>query len=70
MKPEDRRQAIMDVLMEAGTASVEELALRFGVSKMTVHRDLDDLERRGSCGRSMAALPFSRARNLKAIPVP
>ncbi|RVQ16576.1 DeoR/GlpR family DNA-binding transcription regulator, partial [Sinorhizobium meliloti] len=47
MKPEDRRQAIMDVLMEAGTASVEELALRFGVSKMTVHRDLDDLEQAG-----------------------
>jgi DeoR/GlpR family transcriptional regulator of sugar metabolism len=47
MKPEDRRQAIMDVLMEAGTASVEDLSLRFGVSKMTVHRDLDDLEQAG-----------------------
>jgi hypothetical protein len=35
MKPEDRRQAIMDVLMEAGTASIEDLALRFDVSKMT-----------------------------------
>ncbi|MQV96011.1 DeoR family transcriptional regulator [Sinorhizobium medicae] len=47
MKPDDRRQAIMDVLMEAGTASVEELSFRFGVSKMTVHRDLDDLEQAG-----------------------
>ncbi|WEX76396.1 DeoR/GlpR family DNA-binding transcription regulator [Sinorhizobium numidicum] len=47
MKPEDRREAIMDVLMEAGTASIEDLALRFGVSKMTVHRDLDDLEQAG-----------------------
>ena len=37
----------MDVLMEAGTASVEDLSLRFGVSKMTVHRDLDDLEQAG-----------------------
>ena len=37
----------MDVLMEAGAASVEDLSLRFGVSKMTVHRDLDDLEQAG-----------------------
>lgn len=47
MKPEDRRQEIMDVLMESGSASVEDLAGRFGVSKMTVHRDLDDLEQAG-----------------------
>jgi DeoR/GlpR family transcriptional regulator of sugar metabolism len=47
MKPEDRRQAIMDILLEMGSASVEDLASRFGVSKMTVHRDLDDLEQAG-----------------------
>ncbi|MBP1860540.1 DeoR/GlpR family DNA-binding transcription regulator [Rhizobium herbae] len=47
MKPEDRRQKIMDILMETGSASVEDLAGRFGVSKMTVHRDLDDLEQAG-----------------------
>lgn len=47
MKPEDRRQEIMDILMEAGSASVEDLAGRFGVSKMTIHRDLDDLEQAG-----------------------
>lgn len=47
MKPEDRRQAIMDILMETGSASVEDLAGRFAVSKMTVHRDLDDLEQAG-----------------------
>lgn len=37
----------MDLLMESGTASVEEMAARFSVSKMTVHRDLDDLEQSG-----------------------
>ncbi len=47
MRPDDRRQGIMDILMEAGMASVEDLANRFGVSKMTVHRDLDDLEQAG-----------------------
>jgi DeoR/GlpR family transcriptional regulator of sugar metabolism len=34
----------MDMLLEAGTASVDELSSRFGVSKMTIHRDLDELE--------------------------
>ena len=47
MKSDGRRQGIMDFLMDAGTASVDDLASRFGVSKMTVHRDLDDLEHRG-----------------------
>ncbi|TIL68527.1 MAG: DeoR/GlpR transcriptional regulator, partial [Mesorhizobium sp.] len=47
MKSDSRRQGVMDFLMEAGTASVEDLAARFGVSKMTVHRDLDELEENG-----------------------
>ncbi|MCF3639319.1 DeoR/GlpR family DNA-binding transcription regulator [Rhizobium sp. TRM95111] len=47
MKPEDRRQSLMDLLLEAGSASVEDMANRFGVSRMTIHRDLDDLEQAG-----------------------
>lgn len=47
MKAETRRQEIMDVLIEAGNATVDDLADRFGVSRMTVHRDLDDLEQSG-----------------------
>ncbi|AZN98448.1 DeoR/GlpR transcriptional regulator [Mesorhizobium sp. M9A.F.Ca.ET.002.03.1.2] len=47
MKSDGRRQGIMDFLMDAGTASVDDLASRFGVSKMTVHRDLDELEQSG-----------------------
>ncbi|MDX3925040.1 MAG: DeoR/GlpR family DNA-binding transcription regulator [Shinella sp.] len=47
MKPEDRRQEIMEILLEAGNASVEDLSRRFAVSKMTIHRDLDDLEQAG-----------------------
>ena len=47
MKPDDRRQSIMDLLLEAGSASVEDMANRFGVSRMTIHRDLDDLEQAG-----------------------
>lgn len=37
----------MDLLMDAGSASVDEMASRFGVSRMTIHRDLDELEQAG-----------------------
>ena len=47
MKADDRKQAIMDMLTAAGSATVDDLSDRFGVSRMTVHRDLDDLEDAG-----------------------
>lgn len=47
MKREERHRAIMDLLVSNGSASLDELATRFDVSKMTVHRDLDDLENAG-----------------------
>lgn len=47
MKADTRRQGIMDLMMELGNATVDDLASRFGVSKMTVHRDLDELEQSG-----------------------
>lgn len=34
-------------MLAHGTASAQELAVLFGVSAMTIHRDLDELERRG-----------------------
>jgi DeoR/GlpR family transcriptional regulator of sugar metabolism len=42
-----RRQAIAEHIMRHGSASVADLADVFGVSVMTVHRDLDELERQG-----------------------
>ncbi len=47
MKLDSRRQCIMDILMELSSATVDDLAVRFGVSKMTVHRDLNELEQAG-----------------------
>ena len=47
MKREDRRRDIIEILVEQGTASLEALAQRFSVSKMTIHRDLDELESEG-----------------------
>ncbi|GHC38439.1 DeoR/GlpR family DNA-binding transcription regulator [Aidingimonas halophila] len=42
-----RRRAMLDFIIQAGTAQVDELASAFGVSRMTVHRDLDTLVKQG-----------------------
>lgn len=42
-----RRNAITDAVMSAGSLRIADLAERFGISTMTVHRDLDELEARG-----------------------
>ena len=47
MKSEERRQKIIEVLIQEESASLEFLAQRFAVSTMTIHRDLDELETEG-----------------------
>lgn len=46
-KAEGRKRAITEAVLETGSATAQELATRFGVSLVTIHRDLDELERRG-----------------------
>ena len=45
--PEERRQTILDLLARQGRVTVSELQRRFGISAMTVRRDLEVLERAG-----------------------
>jgi DeoR/GlpR family transcriptional regulator of sugar metabolism len=47
MKGADRRDAIADHIQSVGYARVEELAERFGISRMTVHRHVDALTKQG-----------------------
>ncbi|AWK89737.1 DeoR/GlpR family DNA-binding transcription regulator [Azospirillum thermophilum] len=47
MTPEERRKAIIDRVVVAGTVQLDALAEQLGVSRMTIHRDLDLLESRG-----------------------
>jgi DeoR/GlpR family transcriptional regulator of sugar metabolism len=47
MKREERQQLIVNLLVEDKTVDVDRLAERFSVSKMTIHRDLDELEQAG-----------------------
>lgn len=46
-RQEARQNAITDAVMAAGTIRIADLAERFEISTMTVHRDLDELESRG-----------------------
>lgn len=47
-----RQRAITEAVMAEGTVRIEQLADRFDISLMTVHRDLDELENRGLLRKS------------------
>lgn len=47
-----RQRAITEAVMAEGSIRIEQLAERFDISVMTVHRDLDDLEGRGLLRKS------------------
>lgn len=47
MKREGRKQEILDLLIANGSVELDALSEQFSVSKMTIHRDLDELEALG-----------------------
>jgi DeoR/GlpR family transcriptional regulator of sugar metabolism len=47
LRPSERRRVLLDYVLRAGSAQVDELAAKFDVSRMTVHRDLDTLASQG-----------------------
>jgi len=51
VKSVQRRKEILEVIQKQGGISVGEIAERFAVSRMTGHRDLEYLERRGAIKR-------------------
>lgn len=46
-KQQRRQRSIIESVVAEGSVRIEALADRFGISVMTVHRDLDELESRG-----------------------
>ncbi|MFI6935146.1 DeoR/GlpR family DNA-binding transcription regulator [Streptomyces sp. NPDC050287] len=56
---EERRQAVLRHVVEHGETRIDELADHFGVSLMTMHRDLDDLAKRSLLRKERGrAVPF------------
>ncbi|MEM1399793.1 MAG: DeoR/GlpR family DNA-binding transcription regulator, partial [Pseudomonadota bacterium] len=47
MKAEQRQKAIASYVLERGDARVDELVDTFGVSRMTIHRHIEELSRQG-----------------------
>jgi DeoR/GlpR family transcriptional regulator of sugar metabolism len=47
MKAAERREQLAEYVLKLGYARIDDLVERFGISRMTVHRHLDSLERQG-----------------------
>lgn len=47
MNAEQRQKAIASYVLERGDARVDELVEKFGVSRMTIHRHIEELSRQG-----------------------
>ena len=60
--PEGRQAAIIDLVLRHGSVSAQELAETFAVSVMTIHRDLDELQRQGVLRKSRGCSWTTRRR--------
>src|SRR6201981_3791243 len=58
-RTDPRRKQILNILEESGTLDVNELADRFGVSVVTIRKDLDDLGAEGLLTRTFGGAVFS-----------
>src|ERR1700754_3210430 len=53
--PDGRQARITDLVLRSGSVSAQELSELFGVSVMTIHRDLDELQRQGVLRKARGA---------------
>ena len=51
VKPHERRQRILDRILEQDSVSIDDLAEEFGLAKMSVRRDLNALAENGQIAR-------------------
>jgi DeoR family transcriptional regulator of aga operon/DeoR family fructose operon transcriptional repressor len=58
-RTDSRRQLLLNLLEETGTLNVTELADRFGVSLVTIRKDLDELGAEGLLERTFGGAIFS-----------
>src|SRR6201981_4007855 len=58
-RTDPRRQQILNILEETGALNGTELADRFGVSRVTIRKDLDELGAEGLLERTFGGAVFS-----------
>lgn len=56
LRQSERHDAITELVLSAGSMRIEDLVEIFGVSTMTIHRDLDTLDSRGFLRKSRGAV--------------
>ena len=56
LRQTERRDAITELVLSAGSMRIDELVEIFGVSTMTIHRDLDTLDDQGYLRKSRGAV--------------
>ena len=66
--PEERLGEVKDLISERGAVRIDQLAADFGVSEMTIRRDLDELEALGIARRvEVAPSPSARSHSHSGI---
>ena len=69
LSPSERRREIVNLVMARKTVALDDLAEHLGVSRMTVHRDLDLLEERGLLRKERGGATAESSREAEAIPL-
>ncbi|RIH85485.1 Glucitol operon repressor [Meiothermus luteus] len=59
MRSEERRSKIIELLEQKGSVLVEDLAATFGVSQVTIRKDLSELEARGLLHRTHGGATYT-----------
>jgi len=65
LSPEGRQARISDLVLDTGSMSAQELSEVFGVSVMTIHRDLDELQRQGVLRKARGAATDAETRTCR-----
>ena len=63
---ENRRKLMLEQIVRSGSAQVEDLATRFGVSRMTVHRDLAALAERGTVRKQHGGVTLHESNSVES----
>lgn len=59
--PYARRQELLELLKQHDFVDIEQLTKRFNVSSMTIHRDIDELERTGMVSRIYGGVTIAQS---------